>query len=127
MLLKQLKGIIVHKIVCEKLSLKVRKGSYKFIQCNNQVRKMTREQNAWMIYLLDFLQIIAIFETSIYMYLRFGISFPRKIIQFYALETDLVLNLCYLLTSCVTNLLGIHLASSNNNGTRTKKGLIFLR
>lgn len=65
---------------------------------------MTREQNSWTIYRLDFLQIIAVWLwNSIYMWKMLGVSFPREIIPSGALEMDLVLNLRFLFTSCVVS------------------------
>lgn len=80
-----------------------------------------------MIYLLDFFtdySCLALKQALLCgkcMYLQFGISFPRKIILFEAFG---VLSLSSVFTSYVTDLLGMHLASSNNNGIN-KKGVYF--
>lgn len=79
-----------------------------------------------MICLLDFLEIKAVwlwnkhFYVESNMYLQFGVSFPRKILQLDALEMDIALNLLSLF------LLGMPSASRNNRGTNKKRGLFFL-
>lgn len=72
---------------------------------------------------LDFLEIKAVwlwnkhFYVESNMYLQFGVSFPRTILQLDALEMDIVLNLLSLFLPS---------ASRNNRGTNKKRGLFFL-